>query len=83
MAAKTIEVNILQERKGKALVKVREEYKLVDKNNPLAKEGKSVAGMPFQGAACGAGENLLDEDGENFEAEEEESDGEDEEDDEE
>lgn len=70
LAEKTLDVNILEERKGKVLVERRGHLLLVEKKEKLETE-RSFGGLPFEGAACGVGvdgeEDEDDGEGENEE----------------
>ncbi len=60
LAEKTIEVNILEDRKGKVLVERGGTSLLV--SDALKGEEDRFRGLPFRGAACGAGVDLDDDD---------------------
>jgi hypothetical protein len=63
VAEKTVEVNILEERTGKVLVERGGECLLVSEIQ--GGDRKDFGGLPFLGAACGAGVDVEDdEDGE-------------------
>lgn len=55
LAAHTIDVNILQDRTGKTLVERNGEHHLLDLNDIEDGDAQGLEGVPFEGAACGAG----------------------------
>lgn len=55
LAAHTIDVNILQDRTGKTLVRRKERYHLLDPSEIEEGDAQGFEGVPFEGAACGAG----------------------------
>ncbi len=61
MAKKTIEVNILEERRGRVVVEREGECLLVEEGEILASDRRHFGGLPFQGAAGGAGGEVEEE----------------------
>jgi hypothetical protein len=65
VAGKTVEVNILEERTGRVLVERGGECLLV--SDIQDGDRKDFGGLPFLGAACGAGLDVEEDDDEDGE----------------
>ena len=56
LAAQTIDVNILQQRTGQILALRDEQFLLLDESEIHKDDKLGWAGVPFEGAACSAGD---------------------------
>ena len=52
LAARTIDVNILEDREGKILVRRGEKYVFLAESEVAEGDERDLAGAPFEGAAC-------------------------------